>query len=77
MDALIREYRPQDTEPVVEVSLRAWAPVFASLTAARPRDLHPPARRVAAVPGARGARRPGRPGHVRLGGRRRAARCRN
>ena len=31
MDALIREYRPQDTEPVVELSLRAWAPVFASL----------------------------------------------
>lgn len=31
MDALIREYRPQDTGPVVELSLRAWAPVFASL----------------------------------------------
>lgn len=31
MDALIREYRPQDAEPVVELSLRAWAPVFASV----------------------------------------------
>lgn len=31
MDALIREYRPEDTEPVVELSLRAWAPVFASV----------------------------------------------
>ena len=31
MDAVIREYRPQDEEPVVELSLRAWAPVFASL----------------------------------------------
>jgi GNAT superfamily N-acetyltransferase len=31
MDALIREYRPQDAEPVVELSVRAWASVFASL----------------------------------------------
>jgi GNAT superfamily N-acetyltransferase len=31
MSAPIREYRPQDTEQVVELSLRAWAPVFASL----------------------------------------------
>jgi GNAT superfamily N-acetyltransferase len=31
MDALIREYRPEDTESVVELSLRAWAPVFASV----------------------------------------------
>jgi GNAT superfamily N-acetyltransferase len=31
MNALIREYRPQDAEPVVALSLRAWAPVFASL----------------------------------------------
>jgi len=31
MHARIREYRPLDEEPVVELSLRAWAPVFASL----------------------------------------------
>jgi GNAT superfamily N-acetyltransferase len=31
MDALIREYRPQDAEPVVELSVRAWAPVFTTL----------------------------------------------
>jgi GNAT superfamily N-acetyltransferase len=31
VNALIREYRPSDEEPVVELSLRAWAPVFASL----------------------------------------------
>jgi GNAT superfamily N-acetyltransferase len=31
MDAMIREYRVQDTEPVVELSIRAWAPVFATL----------------------------------------------
>jgi GNAT superfamily N-acetyltransferase len=31
MGALIREYRPDDSEPVVRLSLRAWAPVFASL----------------------------------------------
>ncbi|WP_329014112.1 GNAT family N-acetyltransferase [Streptomyces sp. NBC_00690] len=31
MDARIREYRPFDEEPVVELSLRAWAPVFDSM----------------------------------------------
>lgn len=31
MEALIREYQPQDEERVVELSLAAWAPVFASL----------------------------------------------
>ena len=31
MDAVIREYGPRDEEAVVELSLRAWAPVFASL----------------------------------------------
>lgn len=31
MDAVIREYRPDDEEAVVALSLRAWAPVFASL----------------------------------------------
>jgi GNAT superfamily N-acetyltransferase len=31
MEAQIREYRPDDEEPVVGLSLRAWAPVFASL----------------------------------------------
>jgi GNAT superfamily N-acetyltransferase len=31
MEAQIREYRPDDEEPVVALSLRAWAPVFASL----------------------------------------------
>jgi GNAT superfamily N-acetyltransferase len=31
MPALIRQYRPEDEEPVVRLSLRAWAPVFASL----------------------------------------------
>jgi GNAT superfamily N-acetyltransferase len=29
--ATIREYRPEDEEAVVELSLRAWAPVFASI----------------------------------------------
>ena len=31
MDAVIREYRPHDGEAIVALSLRAWAPVFASL----------------------------------------------
>ncbi len=31
MDAQIREYRPADAQAVVDLSLRAWAPVFASL----------------------------------------------
>jgi GNAT superfamily N-acetyltransferase len=29
----IRDFRPVDEEPVVELSLRAWAPVFASMEA--------------------------------------------
>jgi GNAT superfamily N-acetyltransferase len=31
MDTSIRDYGPLDEEPVVELSLRAWAPVFNSL----------------------------------------------
>jgi GNAT superfamily N-acetyltransferase len=31
MDERIRDYEPLDEEPVVELSLRAWAPVFSSL----------------------------------------------
>ena len=31
MDPEIREYRRSDEEPVVQLSLRAWAPVFASM----------------------------------------------
>ncbi len=31
MNERIREYRPGDEEAVVELSLRAWAPVFASV----------------------------------------------
>jgi GNAT superfamily N-acetyltransferase len=31
MDALIRKYTPADMEQVVALSLRAWAPVFASM----------------------------------------------
>lgn len=31
MDTQIREYRPADEQAVVDLSLRAWAPVFASL----------------------------------------------
>jgi GNAT superfamily N-acetyltransferase len=34
MSLEIRDYRPADEEPVVALSLRAWAPVFASLEAA-------------------------------------------
>ena len=39
MRALIRNYRPPDEEPVVALSLRAWAPVFASLEHALGREL--------------------------------------
>ena len=31
MDACIRDYQPSDGEAVVALSLRAWAPVFASM----------------------------------------------
>ena len=31
MDARIRDYQPSDAETVVAMSLRAWAPVFASM----------------------------------------------
>lgn len=31
METLIREYRPGDEDAVVALSIRAWAPVFASL----------------------------------------------
>jgi len=31
MNATIREYPPQDEERVIELSLKAWAPVFTSL----------------------------------------------
>lgn len=31
MNALVREYRPHDEGRVVELSLQAWAPVFASV----------------------------------------------
>jgi GNAT superfamily N-acetyltransferase len=31
MDERIRDYGPLDEQPVVELSLRAWAPVFSSL----------------------------------------------
>jgi GNAT superfamily N-acetyltransferase len=31
MDTRIRSYGPLDEEPVVELSLRAWAPVFSSM----------------------------------------------
>ena len=45
MSIEIRDYRPADEEPVVALSLRAWAPVFASLAAALGREvftrLHP------------------------------------
>jgi hypothetical protein len=47
VSALIREYRPEDDQAVVELSLRAWAPVFASIEQALGRDPgHGPARRV-------------------------------
>jgi ribosomal protein S18 acetylase RimI-like enzyme len=35
----IREYGPPDEEPVLELSLRAWAPIFASLEAVLGREL--------------------------------------
>jgi len=31
VDTRIRDYRPLDEQPVVELALRAWAPVFSSL----------------------------------------------
>jgi hypothetical protein len=34
MDERIRDYGPLDEEAVVELSLRAWAPVFSSLASA-------------------------------------------
>src|SRR4051812_10385802 len=39
MDAHIRPYQPQDEEPVVELSLRAWAPVFESVNQVLGREL--------------------------------------
>ncbi len=39
MPASIREYRPADEEAVVELSLRAWAPVFTSLEQTLGREL--------------------------------------
>ena len=39
MSALIREYRREDEQAVVELSLRAWAPVFASIEQALGRDI--------------------------------------
>lgn len=45
MDALIRQYRPRDEGRVVELSLQAWAPVFASVQQVLGREifsrLHP------------------------------------
>lgn len=45
MNALIREYRRQDEGRVVELSLQAWAPVFASVEQVLGREifrrLHP------------------------------------
>jgi len=39
VSALIREYRREDEQAVVELSLRAWAPVFASIEQALGRDI--------------------------------------
>ena len=39
MHATIRPYDPQDEAAVVTLSLRAWAPVFASLESELGRDL--------------------------------------
>ena len=39
MSLEIRDYRPADEEPVVALSLRAWAPVFASMEAVLGREL--------------------------------------
>jgi ribosomal protein S18 acetylase RimI-like enzyme len=39
MGARIRDYGPLDEEPVVELSLRAWAPVFSSLEQALGREI--------------------------------------
>ena len=39
MNARVREYTPGDEEPVVELSLLAWAPVFSSVERALGREL--------------------------------------
>jgi hypothetical protein len=39
MDALIRKYRPADEETVVALSVRAWAPVFASVEQSLGREM--------------------------------------
>src|SRR5262249_2198374 len=39
VDAVIKEYQPSDEDLVVEFSLRAWAPVFASLEKALGEEL--------------------------------------
>jgi GNAT superfamily N-acetyltransferase len=39
MDTRIRSYGPLDEEPVVELSLRAWAPVFSSMEQVLGREL--------------------------------------
>ncbi len=39
MSLEIRDYQPADEEPVVALSLRAWAPVFASMEAVLGREL--------------------------------------
>ncbi|MGO9974922.1 MAG: hypothetical protein ACLP01_19380 [Solirubrobacteraceae bacterium] len=39
MDAVIREYWTSDEDPVVEMALRAWAPVFGSLERALGREI--------------------------------------
>ena len=39
MDTSIRDYGPMDEQPVVELSLRAWAPVFSSLEHALGREI--------------------------------------
>jgi ribosomal protein S18 acetylase RimI-like enzyme len=39
MDTRIRDYGPLDEQPVVELALRAWAPVFSSLEHALGREI--------------------------------------
>jgi GNAT superfamily N-acetyltransferase len=39
MDTRIRDYGPLDEHPVVELSLRAWAPVFSSLAQGLGREI--------------------------------------
>ena len=39
MDTRIRDYGPLDEQPVVELSLRAWAPVFSSLAQGLGREI--------------------------------------